>query len=181
MRPPAADVLPPPARPRASSPQSLIPQWIHRDLHSDFRRAEPASSCWTMSPSIKGGSGETRTHNPREADTCFRDRLPGTDRRLVAAGSLPFATIESVPGVGIEPTASCFRDRYRVPAATIPEQAQESRQILERRVRGEGVEPPSPGSKPGSLPLADPRATENRDDGVRSPTRSEFRNCVPCL
>jgi hypothetical protein len=28
-------------------------------------------------------------------------------------------------------------------------------------VRGEGFEPPSPGSKPGSLPLADPRSTKS--------------------
>ena len=28
----------------------LFVQWTHRELHSDFRRAEPTSSCWTMSP-----------------------------------------------------------------------------------------------------------------------------------
>ena len=28
----------------------LFWQWTHRELHSDFRRAEPASSCWSMSP-----------------------------------------------------------------------------------------------------------------------------------
>ena len=32
--------------------------------------------------------------------------------------------------------------------------------IASRRVRGEGFEPPSPGSKPGGLPLADPRSSE---------------------
>ena len=68
----------------------------------------------------------------------------------------------AVPGVGIEPTATCFRDRYRVPAATTPEQTQESRQPSQHQVRGEGVEPSSPGSKPGSLPLADPRSRSRR-------------------
>ncbi len=25
-------------------------KWSHRDSHPDFRLAEPASSCWTMTP-----------------------------------------------------------------------------------------------------------------------------------
>jgi len=49
-----------------------------------LQRAELASSCWTMTP-VSGSRG-TRTHKRFFAVTCFQDRLPGTDRRLVAAG-----------------------------------------------------------------------------------------------
>src|SRR5262249_8707861 len=34
-------------------------QWTHRELHSDFRCAEPTSSCWTMSPISSGGWNRT--------------------------------------------------------------------------------------------------------------------------
>src|SRR6185369_3830749 len=62
-----------------------------------------------------------------------------------------------VAGVGIEPTASWVRARRCVPAATAPQCCQQSERHDLRKVRGEGFEPPSPVSKAGSLPLADPR------------------------
>ena len=37
-------------------------QWTHRELHSDFRRAEPTSSCWTMSPFDQSSGGWNRTN-----------------------------------------------------------------------------------------------------------------------
>jgi hypothetical protein len=40
----------------------LFVQWTHRELHSDFRRAEPTSSCWTMSPSDQSSGGWNRTN-----------------------------------------------------------------------------------------------------------------------
>ena len=43
-----------------------------------------------------------------------------------------------------------------LPAATAPDHFI-SRHVTSQKVRGEGVEPPHAGSKPASLPLADPR------------------------
>lgn len=36
-------------------------QWTYRELHPNLRRAMPVSSCWTISPSFRSGSRETRT------------------------------------------------------------------------------------------------------------------------
>ena len=44
-----------------------------------------------------------------------------------------------------------------LPAATTPQCFHQTELLDRRKVRGEGFEPPSPGSKAGSLPLADPR------------------------
>ena len=46
-------------------------QWTHRELHSDFRRAEPASSYWTMSPSRQrrfAGKHAPKDSNPDRLD-----------------------------------------------------------------------------------------------------------------
>ncbi len=45
-----------------------------------------------------------------------------------------------------------------LPAATTPDHVVFRTITSSAQVRGEGFEPPSPGSKPGSLPLADPRS-----------------------
>jgi hypothetical protein len=66
------------------------------------------------SQSATGGhlfSGQAPGHRPKVG----RSRMTSVNQPL------------AVPGVGIEPTATCFRDRYRVPAATTPEQIRESR------------------------------------------------------
>ena len=64
-------------------------------------------------------------------------------------------SLEKAPGVGIEPTTSWFRARRHY------------QQQLPRNAflpaRGEGLEPPQPGSKPGGLPLADPRVCHRFD------------------
>jgi hypothetical protein len=67
-----------------------------------------------------------------------------------------------VPGVGIEPTASWFRARRHYQQQLPRSKSAKSRQRRRHQVRGEGVEPSSPGSKPGSLPLADPRSHSPR-------------------
>ncbi len=178
-----------------------LAEWTHRDSHPDLRLAEPASSCWTMSP--KGSKAEavrlelatehgTRAcaerravaaSNRARAATCFRDRLliqpdhfrcwiakkssggwnRTNDLLVQSQASLPTATTPDrfvtadtrwrarVRGEGFEPatehgTRACAERRAVVgvdPAFSI---------------RGEGLEPPPPGSKPGSLPLADPRS-----------------------
>ena len=45
-----------------------------------------------------------------------------------------------------------------LPTATAPEQFGFQDNRFHAKVRGDGIEPPLPGSKPGGLPLADPRA-----------------------
>ncbi len=105
-----------------------------------------------------------RTHKRLIAATCFQDRIPGTDRRLVAAGSLPFISLK-VPGVGIEPTSSWFRARrhyqQQLPRNKVsPSSGRRNRTgnrarqtnvcraqggspvRFSTRVRGEGLEPP---------------------------------------
>ena len=76
---------------------TVLCKWTHRELHPDLQRAEPMSSCWTMSPYLASGSRGTRTHKRHLAATCFQDRLliRPDDFRLL-----------QVPGVGIEPTTS---------------------------------------------------------------------------
>ena len=56
----------------AVGPRGFAFKWSHRESHSDFWLAEPASSCWTMTPC---GSRGTRTHKRLLAATCFQDRL----------------------------------------------------------------------------------------------------------
>ena len=46
-----------------------------------------------------------------------------------------------------------------LPTATAPDQSFIKTPTFTSQVRGEGIEPPLPGSKPGSLPLADPRSS----------------------
>jgi hypothetical protein len=69
----------------------------------------------------------------------------------------------SIPGVGIEPTSSWFRARRHY-QQQLPRSGIRRETISFRSVRGGRFERPSPDSKSGSLPLADPRV---RAEGVR--------------
>src|SRR4030042_3819650 len=71
---------------------AVLLKWSHRDSRPDFWLAEPASSCWTMTP--KSGSRGTRTHKRLLAATCFQDRL------LIRPDDFRIQTA----GAGIEPT-----------------------------------------------------------------------------
>jgi hypothetical protein len=74
---------------------------------------------------------------------------------------LPPSSFRSVPGVGIEPTASWVRAKRHY-QQQLPRSRLNHDNASLLQVRGEGVEPSSPGSKPGSLPLADPRSTRTQ-------------------
>ena len=67
----------------------------------------------------------------------------------------------SAPGVGIEPTTSSLQSQASLPTATTPDRVSYRDTASSRRVRGEGIEPSSPGSKPGGLPLTDPRVNQS--------------------
>ena len=58
---------------------AVLLKWSHRESHPDFRLAEPASSCWTMTPKRKPdhrcAAVPTRTHKRLLAATCFQDRF----------------------------------------------------------------------------------------------------------
>ena len=98
--------------------------------------------------SVRSGSRETRTRNGVNR-TCFQDRL------LIRPDDF-----RKVPGVGIEPTPSWFRARRHYQQQLPRNRSAQATQVARRGsrlVRGAGLEPASPGSKPGSLPLADPR------------------------
>ena len=87
-----------------------------------------------------------------KAATCFQDRL------LIRPDG--FRLSKKVPGVGIEPTTSWVRARRHY-QQQLPRSGCSWDTVIATEVRGEGFEPPSPGSKPGSLPLADPRSTRS--------------------
>jgi hypothetical protein len=53
-----------------------------------------------------------------------------------------------------------------LPTATTPDHVVSADTRASARVRGEGFEPPPPGSKPGSLPLADPRSCQYQERPV---------------
>jgi hypothetical protein len=99
------------------------------------------------------GSRGTRTHNPRLADTCFRDRpLIRPDDFLVLNTLISLRELR-----GLE---SNQRPPGSEPGVTTNSNCPAINESLScDKVRGEGFEPPSPASKAGSLPLADPRAS----------------------
>ena len=110
-------------------------EWTHRELHSPrLPRTGPACGAGDFllddEPiSLASGSRGTRTHKRRLAATCFQDRLlirPDDFRSSFllppCARHTPVCRAQLLaPGVGIEPTTSWFRARYRIPAATTPE------------------------------------------------------------
>jgi hypothetical protein len=63
----------------------------------------------------------------------------------------------SVPGAGIEPAASAFRARRHYQQQLPRIRGNFQCAGFQSRTRGGGFEPPQLGSKPSSLPLADPR------------------------
>ena len=140
-------------------------KWTHRESHPDLRFAGPASSCWTMSPFVSGSRG-TRTHKRVSPATCFQDRflIRPDDLQISACGmcthflSSDIAPRRKIAGVGIEPTPSWFRARRCYQQQPPRSVVSKLRLAISEKVRGEGFEPPSPGSKAGSLPLADPRS-----------------------
>ena len=111
----------------------------------------------------QGGSRGTRTHKRLMAATCLPSKF------LIRPDGFRRQRHQKVPGVGIEPTTSCDHRCASVPGVRRHYQQQLPR-IVHRsdttavpEVRGEGVEPPSPGSKPGGLPLADPRSRHQQE------------------
>ena len=118
-------------------------KWTHRESHPNLRFAGPASSCWTMSPSAEAVGLEPTSgfHPPPVFKTgsssgrMTSSSCGGWNRTNALLGqSQALRTSSNCPAV-------CFHFRFK----------------SRKKVRGEGIEPPSPGSKTGSLPLADPR------------------------
>lgn len=95
----------------------------------------------------KGGSRGTRTHKRPSAATCFQDRL------LIRPDDF---RISSSSGGWNRTNGLLVQSQASLPTATTPESI--ARTFANAvSARGEGFEPPPPGSKPGGLPLADPR------------------------
>ena len=147
----------------------MLFQWTHRDLHPNLRHATPVSSCWTISPSFRSGSRETRTHKRLLPPPVFKTGSSSGRMTSVLSVLLPPCARHTpvcrarllAAGVGIEPTASWFRARrHYQQQLSRSNQFRSSRRetLLHVRVvvcvlgaRGEGIEPSSPGSKPGSF------------------------------
>ncbi len=101
-------------------------------------------------PIFRSGSRETRTHKRFAPPPVFK----------TGSSSGRMTSVTQAAGVGIEPTTSWFR-------ASLHYQRQLSRidclhachrfDSQGSQARGEGLEPTSPASKAGGLPLADPQ------------------------
>jgi hypothetical protein len=111
--------------------------------------------------SNRSGSRETRTRNG-VIRTCFRDRflIRPDDFRYSRTG-LPTRPLEQFRGLesnqrppGSEPGVTTSSN---CPGITFPSLRHTFLRAVRSQVRGAGFEPARAGSKPASLPLADPR------------------------
>ena len=122
---------------------AVLVKWSHRDSHPDFRLAEPASSCWTMTPKRKPWES-----NPQAASVPPPAFQAGSSAVRMAS-VVKLRGLESNQHRDVQSVPSCH---WKTPQClSFPDMSRPS------EVRGEGIEPPSPGSKPGGLPLTDPR------------------------
>ncbi len=129
----------------------VLRKWTHWDSHPDFQRAELVSSCWTMSPNRSIAEAVRLELTSGQAATCFRDRL------LIRPDHFRLRCLQS-SGDWNRTNGILVQSQASLPTATTPECVVVADTRASVEVRGEGLEPPSPGSKPGSLPLADPRS-----------------------
>ena len=95
----------------------------------------------------ESGSRGTRTHKRLLAATCFQDRL------LIRPDDFRSSKLRGLESNQHDDVQSVSSYRWMTPHRFSIET-----RIVSLQVRGGGVEPPSPGSKPGGLPLADPRS-----------------------
>ena len=80
-------------------------------------------------------------------------------RICIHPSSFSFHPFPPAEAVGLEPTIRPRRTPvFETGSSSKPDDFRCVRQPVSCQVRGEGFEPSSPGSKSGSLPLADPRA-----------------------
>ena len=132
-------------------------KWTHRESHPDLQRAELASSCWTMSP-ISALSGRRGTRTPK------RLAPPPVFGTGSSSGRMP-SVFHKLRGLESNQRPPHFRARRHY-QQQLPRIVWNQRHVVCVAVRvsarGGGVEPPSPGSKPGGLPLADPRSSSCR-------------------
>ena len=121
----------------------------------DLRRVEALPSllghgtCFT-----RGGGRETRTHKRLAPPPVFKT---GSSSGRMTSVCLKFRGLESnqwLPATMLR-TVPGARRYYQ---QQLPRIMYSWDTAIATEVRGEGLEPPSPGSKPGSLPLADPRS-----------------------
>ncbi len=118
---------------------------------ADFQRAEPASSCWTMTP--RSGSRGTRS-----AQAAFMP--PPVFKTGSSSGRMTSARQKGSGGWN-RTNDLLVQSQTSLPTATAPDRVFYRDTILAQQARGEGIEPSSPGSKPGGLPLTDPRVNES--------------------
>ena len=120
------------------------------------------------------GKRKARDSNPQaaRAATCFRDRFlirPDAFRCICMSSggwNRTRAPTRSVGPPGSEPgvtTSSNYPGSLR--------------HTISKKARGEGIEPPFPGSKPGGLPLADPRSRKSATTTAAVPGGDKVRGC----
>ena len=121
-------------------------KWSHRESHPDLQRAMLASSCWTMTPICS--QRKPWDSNPQTAKPSPVFKTGSSSGRMASVKFRGLESNQRTPGSGpgVTTNSNCPGSLY-------------CRDTARRlQVRGEGVEPPSSGSRPESLPLADPRS-----------------------
>ena len=99
--------------------------------------------------------GRTVLSGRRGTRTPKRLAPPPVFKTGSSSGRMP-STCQKAAVAGIEPASGRFRAAS--PYQHRPHRIGCSRHVRRKKARGEGIEPPLPGSKPGGLPLADPRS-----------------------
>ena len=121
-------------------------KWSHRESHPDLRLADAGVVLLDHDPMLSSGSRGTRTHK-RHAAACFQDRflIQPDDFRASSSGGW-----NRTNGLLVQSQAS-------LPAATAPDHRFIEDTRRKTASSGRRIRTSSPGSKPGGLPLADPR------------------------
>ena len=107
------------------------------------------------------GSRGTRTHKRVSFATCFQDRL------LIQPDDFHSCVARISSGGWNRTNDLLVQSQAPLPTAATPK--------CFYRVRGEGFEPPQPGSKPGGLPLADPRVIHRECSAGIEPACSAWK------
>lgn len=94
-----------------------------------------------------------------------RESHPACGAYETPLGTGPPAALSSSSGIR---TRSIPGSKPKWSANCLPSRQMVFSRVRHRQARGDGIEPPSPGSKPGGLPLADPRPRPDGSYGNRT-------------
>ena len=119
---------------QVSSPldhRTILLEWTYRELHPDLRRAEPMSSCWTMSPCPSSGSRETRTRKRHAPPAVFKTassscRMTSVKLRELESNQRPPSSEPGVTTNSNYPASFLFQRHTCLPTVRIELRGQDS-------------------------------------------------------